>query len=521
MLGKMLERMTIPERMQIAASSVANGVRWAYVATGILFVGLPIAILHQTATSLVETWYRSNSFNHCFLIIPISLYLVWRQRHNLAASAPTPDWKGGVALGAALIVWLAGFATRSLVVQEFGLILIAQATVLTLFGWSVVRVLLFPLGYMYFAVPFGAALIPPLQTLTANSAVTLLQASGVPVLLDGNLISIPNGNWYVAEACAGLRYLVASLALGVLFAGLTYRSWYRRGIFLLISVVVPIVANGIRAYGIVFLAYMTDNELATGVDHLIYGFIFFTFVTFVILAVGMCFRDHAFVDRATENFRSQPVSSSVGSLVIVGLLVLVPVATAKLYGDYLDRAPTMRVVQLGLPEIIGGYHKTNDKRDPAPVEFAGADAETHATYESNGRVIYLYVGYYLGERPGAEVVSARHKLYGDSGWQEVTTGIRNANIGGDQLLIRYTRAESRAGGQVIFSWYWVDGKFTGNPYWAKLLQAKTKLLGGDQSSAAIVAKSGYDQSPEQANGALEHFVGQLGDLNKILTQTRK
>lgn len=512
--------MIIPERLQTAASSAANQFRWVYLAIGLSFVVLPIAILHQTAMTLVATWYSSNSFNHCFLIVPISLYLVWRQRNMLANITPAPDWKGSVALGVALVVWLAGYVTRTLVVQEFGLVLIVQAFVLTLFGWPITRTLLFPLGYLYFAVPFGDALIPPLQTVTANFAVTLLQASGVPVLLDGNLITIPTGNWYVAEACAGLRYLIASLALGVLFAGLTYHSWYRRAVFLLISVVVPVIANGIRAYGIIFLAFKTDNELATGVDHLIYGFIFFTLVTFVVLAVGMTFRDHAFDGRGTGYFRTQPVSASIVSLLIVGILALVPVATAKLYGDFLDRAPIVHSVQIGLPVNIGSYHEANDRRDPAPVVFAGADAEAHAAYESSGRTIYFYVGYYLSERPGAEVVSARHELYGDRGWREVATGFRKAKVGSDQLLIRYTRAEAATGGQMIFYWYWVDGKITGNPYWAKLLQAKTKLLGGDQSSAIIVAKSDYSQSPEQANQALENFVGQLNDLKKVLIPVR-
>lgn len=512
--------MIIPERLQNAASSVTNGVRWVYLATGILFVVLPVAILHQTASILVDTWYRSNTFNHCFLILPISLYLVWRQRNILATITPAPDWKGGVALGGALIVWLSGFTTRTFVVQEFGLILIVQAFILTLFGWPITRALLFPLGYLYFAVPFGDALIAPLQTVTANFAVMLLQASDVPVLLDGNLITIPNGNWYVAEACAGLRYLIASLALGVLFAGLTYQSWYRRAIFLFISVVVPVVANGIRAYGIILLAFKTDNELATGVDHVIYGFIFFTLVTFVILAVGMTFRDHAFDGPKTGYFRPQPVSASVVSLLIVGILALVPVAAAKLYGDFLDRAPIAYAAHLGLPGVVGAYHEVNNKRDPVPVVFAGPDAEAHAAYESSGRTIYFYVGYYLGERPGAEVVSARHELYGDRGWREVATGFRKAKIGSDQLLIRYTRAESAASGQLIFYWYWVDGKFTGNPYWAKLLQAKAKMFGGNQASAIIVAKSDYGQSAEQANRVLEDFVGKLGDLDKLLTQTR-
>lgn len=68
---------------------------------------------------------------------------------------------------------------------------------------------------------------------------------------EGLYLSIPAGHFEVAEACSGLRYLMASVALGVLYAYLTYRSPWRRLAFVVLSMVMPIVANGIRAYGIV------------------------------------------------------------------------------------------------------------------------------------------------------------------------------------------------------------------------------------------------------------------------------
>jgi exosortase A len=513
-------QMLIREWRQISFNSAVSRIGWTYVATGLLFVVLPVAIFHQTAIAVVETWYRSNTFNHCFLIIPISVYLAWRQRGELAHIMPAADWKGGVALAFAAVVWLAGDVTRTLVVQEFGLILIIQAMVLTLFGWPVVRALVFPLGYLYFAIPFGAALIPPLQSFTANFAVRLLSASGVPVFLDGNLISIPTGNWYVAEACAGLRYLIASLALGVLFAGLMYRSWWRRAIFLAISVIVPIIANGIRAYGIIFLAYQTDNAVAAGVDHIIYGFIFFTLVTFIVLAVGVAFRE-PIDERATAYFGLRRHWASVGRLMVVGFLALLPVTAIKAYGAYLDRAPAVQAAQVVLPEIIGTYRRSDRVQDSARVVFAGADAYAHAAYTSDGRQVSLDVGYYVSERPGAEVVSSNHDLAGGKGWRVVAAGSRTARIGGDVQSVRFLRAESAVGGEVIWYWYWVDGEYTGNPYKAKLLQAKVKLLGGVQSSAIIVAEADYTQSPSQADRVLTDFVVQLRNLGPVLQHARQ
>ena len=103
----------------------------------------------------------------------------------------------------------------------------------------------FPLAYLLLAVPFGEALIPPLIDFTADFTVTALQLTGIPVYREGSFFTIPSGNWSVVEACSGLRYLIASFTLGTLYAYLTYRSLKRRLIFIALSVIVPIIANGV------------------------------------------------------------------------------------------------------------------------------------------------------------------------------------------------------------------------------------------------------------------------------------
>jgi exosortase len=81
---------------------------------------------------------------------------------------------------------------------------------------------------------------------TADFTLAALRLTGIPVYREGQFFSIPSGNWSVV--CSGLRYLIASVTVGVLYAHLTYRSALRRALFIAASIVVPIVANWLRAY---------------------------------------------------------------------------------------------------------------------------------------------------------------------------------------------------------------------------------------------------------------------------------
>jgi exosortase A len=158
-------------------------------------------------------------------------------------------------------------------------------------GTAALRLLAFPLAFLFFAVPFGEFLMPTLIDRTADVTIWALRLTGVPVYREGNFFTIPTGRWSVVEACSGLRYLIASLMVGCLFAYLSYRTLRRRAIFVACAIAVPIVANWIRAYMIVMLGHLSGNRLAVGADHLLYGWVFFGVVMALLFFIGARWRE--------------------------------------------------------------------------------------------------------------------------------------------------------------------------------------------------------------------------------------
>ena len=128
----------------------------------------------------------------------------------------------------------------------------------------------FPLLFLFFAVPFGEALVPKLMDWTADFTVAAVKLSGVPVYREGTHFVIPSGQWSVIEACSGIKFLIASLMGGSLYAWLLYRSPGRRLAFIGASIVVPLLANWLRAYTIVMVGHLSNNRLMTNDDHIVF-----------------------------------------------------------------------------------------------------------------------------------------------------------------------------------------------------------------------------------------------------------
>ncbi|MEO8411204.1 MAG: exosortase A [Propionivibrio sp.] len=278
------------------------------LATALAVAGILLVYL-DTAKSIVSIWDRSETFAHGFIVIPICLWLVWRKRAELAATTAGPWWPGLVAVLLAGSLWFVTSLADVLGVKQFALAFMLQAAIVSVLGLKVARVLVLPLGFLLFAVPAGEVFVPVMIDWTADFTVAALRLSGVPVYREGNYFSIPSGNWSVVEACSGVRYLIASIMIGVLYAAISYRSWTRRVAFIVASIVVPLIANWLRAYMIVMIGHLSSNRLATGVDHVIYGWLFFGVVMLLLFWVGS-FWAQADAVTATAAVSGTPPSSA-------------------------------------------------------------------------------------------------------------------------------------------------------------------------------------------------------------------
>ena len=244
-------------------------------------------------SEMARQWWDASTYNHILLVPPILAWLVRMRWPELAKLAPRTWWPGLAWLGVGLFAWLAGTMAGINLVSQLGAVLLLQAAVAVLLGPRVVAGLLFPLAYMLFLVPFGDEIVPALQAITAEMAVALTHASGVPAQIDGVFIDTPAGLFEVAEACSGVKFLVAMVALGALVAHLCFASWKRRAVFMAAAVLVPVLANGVRAWGTIYIAQSQGIEFAAGFDHIVYGWIFFALVMAMVLGASWRFFDRS------------------------------------------------------------------------------------------------------------------------------------------------------------------------------------------------------------------------------------
>lgn len=482
-------------------------------ATWLALLALLLGVFHDTAWSMIQIWLGSATYGHGILIVPIVAYLVWRRRQRLAVESPRPSlWGLAFMLGAGA-VWLVGHLAMVNLLQHFGLVGLIQGSVLAVFGVSIARIVLFPLAYLLIAVPFGDFAVPPLQDLTAVYTVALLRLTDIPVYLENWRLVIPGGAFLVAEACAGVRYLLACLALGLLVCDLMLQSWWKRLLFVALALAVPIVANVVRAYGIVMLAYLSDFEVAVGVDHLIYGWIFLTFVTAILIALAAWLADRTPASAGTAP-AVKPAATGPGGGRRANLVMMLAVAGAVIllrgYGAWASTPASAATVHLDLPHRIAGWEQLPQGDDAWQGDYPGADLQQAWTFRNGDRQVSLYIAYYTHERPGAELIAYRNSLLGHSEAQVEHRGAGPAGVaeGLPPPAEMRVNAPGEAGTRLVWFWNQVGDTVTQSGHLAKLYALKAKLL-GSPAPAAVLAVSSLAQGNAEPADSLRAFVSAL------------
>lgn len=476
-----------------------------------LLAGL-FVIFFDTARSIVDIWNNYETFTHGYIIVPISLWLIWQQREVLARAVPRPSWLGLLGLAGAVFVWLLGNLSGAQVVMQYAFAAMIPLAVLALLGWAVVRPIRFPLAFLLLAVPFGDAFIEPMMNLTADFTVRALQLTGIPLYREGNTITIPSGVWSVVEACSGVRYLIASITLGIIYAYLTYRSRWRQALFVLASIVVPIVANGLRAYMIVMIGHLSDMKYAVGVDHLIYGWVFFGVVMLLLFWVGSFWREDGQAHQSPQAAQGtlEPAASTepaarCGRLAVFALACLSLLMAAPYYSALVARAMAQQsAVTLTVPEIAG-WQAAAAFSDWRP-EFKNPAAEQLRYLQRNGEQAGLYIGYYRNQRKNAELITYGNVLAmpGSDKWRRLSDTARTFDS--ENLDLRQNVLAQGDRRLLGWYWYWIGDRFTTSPYVAKAYLALNRLLMRPDDSAVIVVFAPFGERPDQAAASMQQLL---------------
>jgi len=479
----------------------------------------------RTGAAMVGIWSRSDTFAHGFLVAPISAWLVWRARASLLEVAPQPSWWVLVPLAAAGAGWLLGELGTVNAVSQFAFVAMLVLAVPTVIGTRAARRIAFPLAFLFFAVPVGEFLMPQLMEWTADFTVLALRLTGIPVYREGQSFNIPSGNWSVVEACSGVRYLIASLVIGTLYAYLTYRSMFRRMVFIGFSILVPVIANWARAYMIVMIGHLSGNKLAVGVDHLIYGWLFFGLVIVLMFWIGARWRDD--IPLAAGPGRSfswtTGTAASPGEFLLVALMVAVAAMVWPLGSRLIERSDASSLPALSAPASIGEWRAAEGGLTAWRPQFQNPSAQLHETLRAGDRKVGLYVGYYRNQSSDTKLVSSENALTktAERDWAQVARGSQTLDVGGHSVDARTAEITGPRNERLVaWHFYWVDGKLTASDAVAKAYTALGRLTGRGDDGAVIVVYADKER-PGEAEASLADFIRDAGPaIEAMLADTR-
>jgi exosortase A len=486
----------------------------------------PFFLFSETAKSIVSIWDSSETFAHGYIIAPISAWLIWRRREIFRVTEMKPFLPTLLILMMLGFVWMLADFAEVQVIKQYSFVAFFPFILLAILGIRLTWEMAFPLAFLMLAVPFGEAFVPPLIDFTADFTVAALQFTGIPVLREGTFFSIPSGNWSVVEACSGVRYLISSITLGCLYAYLTYRSSYKRALFILMSIIVPILANGLRAYLIVIIGHLSSMQLAVGFDHLIYGWLFFGFVMFLMFWVGSFWRDNvnSYDISATSKTQAIGISASNLSIFFAALCVVASLAMWPKYSDYVTAKDHKRAT-VSLANLQLTWLPSTELIDWKPA-FLVPHAQLDKAFQRDWYRVGLSIRYYRNQSSSSKLVSSANVLVPEKNDKWRVLGSTTRGEGSDAGFIRLleTQIQDKSGQNfLVWQTYWVDNTFSINPYLVKALQARSMLLSNGDDGAAILVYAAFNEKPEEARISMRPFLkanmqqinSQLADLKLI------
>ena len=464
----------------------------------------------------------STAFSHCFLVLPVVGYLIWERRGVLAGAVPVPDFRVLLLLPFLSVAWLLAAVLNILEGQQFLLMTMVQVMLLSVLGWRLYRLLLGPFLYLYLLVPSGEFLVPSLQDVTARFVVWLLGVFHGADLFGRHRDLDPRRRLHRRRSlCRPALPDRFDRFRGVL-SMVVYRSWWRRAAFLALAVTVPVFANGVRAWGIIELAHLTNDVTAIEADHIIYGWGFFSAIILLLIFVGTRFADGGPVQPERQPGRVFPAfalrAPIVATVAAVALSALGPI-----YAGFLESARwRIDLAQATPPAIAAPWHLDAGSSDTWQPLVISPDREFRDAFTKGDRQVQRYMALYDAYGRHNNLVRSPNRIYDEDNWARTTLGTTTVTIDGQPATINTAKIRYQNHDRLVWYFYVVSGHVTSNPLDAKVRQAELILSGRSEVSAFVALATEDPDTPEgHPERVLADFLGATEPLAPYLATTRE
>jgi len=460
-------------------------------------------LYRSSILSAVHVWNITGAYNHCYLIVPIAIYLVHSNRQSLASVVPQPTIWGCVVTFGASCLWWACYQAGIAEGEHFAVIGVIEGMLLTSFGGVVFRRLLIPFLYLFLMVPTGEILLPVLQRITAVASGTLLELSGVPTFRDGLFIEVPTGSYVVAPGCAGLNFLLASLALSVAYVDLVYRDWGRRLAFIAAMLGLALIGNTLRVFLIILIAHLTNNVGDIVDDHVLYGWGFFSLLIFAAMAIGHRYRQDL---PDTAPGVSAPPAVGRGraplwrlALPAVAAFAALPVL-ASVAGGLPAGAP------LAAPRLSCGPFEQVKGNTAWLTGRQRVDALSSIDCAAGATRLHLAVGLLRRPLRESKLYRLEHWMVGNETWELVGRSVRQLDRPEGPVWVLAETFHSEDEQHTVWSVRWVGGHAV-RPGLDTLLADFRAEVGGSRRAALLVVEA--DGPPVAVTPDIERLLTSL------------
>lgn len=472
----------------------------------------------ESVLVVVESWEKP-SHTHGYVVLASTIYLLWKNSRFIDVNSCSPSLLGVIAFLLSSMAVLIGDLVSAMVIVQFSVVFLLISAVWAIAGYQAFRTLIVPLSFLFFAIPFGQDVLPILMDWTANATVAGLRASGIPVLQQDRSFVIPSGSWSVVEACSGIRYLFTSFFIGAIFAYISYQSWTKRLIFILMMLLFALFANWLRAYTIVMIAHLTDNQWGLGMSHYAFGWIIFGIVIFIAFIIGSRWHDEEPITPEASASIPPPVWRSAIAAVLVSTLAFTPALLAEALTQRNNNQENSALINLN-PRLEALEPAELQRPMISPV-FVGTKANYRQTYRLENAELLLQISYYRHQAQDKELINVNNKLEPTETWN--WAGHRQLQL--SEAPVKHLQVEKYVKSETVVlatRLYWVGGFVVQSDAYSKLLQALNILIGhGDDAAAIVISASGTTE--EEAKQGLDSFIqahlpGILQELDKTKQQ---